>query len=106
MKSCPTHAVESSKIHNGFDTSGSRFQTCQQSLSHVFDRVQVWQQAWPWKTIDVLLIFVYLDDVIEYSEVLQCHLGAPCSGLLGSPRVTLHQVPGFRPGTFESLKSR
>ena len=34
MKSCPTHAVVSSKIHNGFDTAGSRFQTLQPSLSH------------------------------------------------------------------------
>ena len=25
MKSFPAHAVESSKIHNGFDTAGSRF---------------------------------------------------------------------------------
>ena len=32
--SCPTHAVESSKIHNGFDMAASRFQTCQPSLSH------------------------------------------------------------------------
>ena len=36
MVSCPTHAVESSKIHNGFDTAGSRFQTRQPSLSHMF----------------------------------------------------------------------
>ena len=35
MKSCPTHAVESSKIYNGFDTAGSRFQTRQLSLSHM-----------------------------------------------------------------------
>ena len=35
MKSCPTPAVESSKIHNGFDTAGSRFQTRQPSLSHM-----------------------------------------------------------------------
>ena len=34
MKSCPTHAVVSSKIHNGFDTAGSKFQTRHQSLSH------------------------------------------------------------------------
>ena len=34
MKSCPTHAVESSKIQNGFDAAGSRFQTRQPSLSH------------------------------------------------------------------------
>ena len=34
MKSCPTHAVESSKIHNCFDTAGSRFNTRQPSLSH------------------------------------------------------------------------
>ena len=33
MKSCPTHAVESSEIHNGFDITGSRFQTRQLSLS-------------------------------------------------------------------------
>ena len=32
-KSCPTHAVESSKIHNGFDTAGSQFKTCLLSLS-------------------------------------------------------------------------
>ena len=62
MKSCPTHAVESSKIHNGFDTAGSRFQTRQPSLSHTFDRVQVRQQARPWQTKDVLLIFVFLED--------------------------------------------
>ena len=34
MKTCPTPAVESGKIHNGFDTAGSRFQTRQPSLSH------------------------------------------------------------------------
>ena len=34
MKSCPTHAVEPDKIHNCFDTAGSRFQTRQPSLSH------------------------------------------------------------------------
>ena len=33
MKSCPTYEVESCKIHNGFDTAGSRFQTRQPSLS-------------------------------------------------------------------------
>ena len=33
MKSCPTHAVEYSKIHNGFDTASSRFQTRQPTLS-------------------------------------------------------------------------
>ena len=33
MKSCPS-AVESSKIHNGFDMAGSWFQTRQPSLSH------------------------------------------------------------------------
>ena len=32
MESCPTHAVESSKIHNGFDTAGSQFQTSQPSF--------------------------------------------------------------------------
>ena len=34
MKSCPTHEVASSKIHNGFDMAGSGFQTRQLSLSH------------------------------------------------------------------------
>ena len=34
MKSCPIPAVESSKIHSGFDTAGSGFQTRQPSLSH------------------------------------------------------------------------
>ena len=34
LKSCPTHAVKSSKIHNGFDTAGSRYKTPQPSLSH------------------------------------------------------------------------
>ena len=34
MKSCPFHAVESGKIHNGFDMAGSGFQTRQPSLSH------------------------------------------------------------------------
>ena len=29
-----THAVESSKIHNCFDTAGFRFKTRQPSLSH------------------------------------------------------------------------
>ena len=32
MKSCPTHAVESSIIHNGFDTAGFQFQTRQPSF--------------------------------------------------------------------------
>ena len=36
MKSCPTHAVESSKMHNGFDTAVYRFKTRQLSLSHAF----------------------------------------------------------------------
>ena len=35
MKSCPTPAVESSKIHNGFDMAGSQFQTQWTSLSHI-----------------------------------------------------------------------
>ena len=70
MKSCPTHAVESSKIRNGFDTAGSRFHTRQPSLFHTcFDRVQVWQQVWPWKTSDFQLIFVFLDDA---STVRSC----------------------------------
>ena len=34
MNSCPTHAVESSKIRNGFDPAGFRFQKRQPSLSH------------------------------------------------------------------------
>ena len=34
MKSCPTPAVESSKIPNGFDKAGFWFQTCQPSLFH------------------------------------------------------------------------
>ena len=67
MKSCPTAAVESSKIHNGFDTAGSRFQTHQPRLSHTFDRVQVRQQAQPWKTCDVL----FLDDA---SKVRSCNV--------------------------------
>ena len=71
MKSCPTSAVESSKIHNGFDMAGSRFQTRQQSLSHTFDRVQVWQQTRPWKTSDALLIFAFLDDA---SKVRSCNV--------------------------------
>ena len=64
MESCPTPAVESSKIHNGFDMAGSRFQTRQPTkvVPHMHDRVQVRQQARPWKTSDVLLIFVFLDD--------------------------------------------
>ena len=33
MNACPTHAVESSKIHNGLDTASSWFQTRQPSLS-------------------------------------------------------------------------
>ena len=53
-------------------------------VPHMFDRVQVRQQARPWKTSDVLLIFVFLDDAS--SEFLQCHLGAPCSGYLASPK--------------------
>ena len=36
MKYCPTHAVESSKIHNGSNTAGSRFKTRQLSLSHTY----------------------------------------------------------------------
>ena len=35
MKFCPTHAVEYSKIHNGFDAANSRFQTRQPTLSHM-----------------------------------------------------------------------
>ena len=34
MNSCPAHAVESSKIHNGFDTARFLLQTRQLSLSH------------------------------------------------------------------------
>ena len=34
MKSCSTHAVESSKFSNGFDTAGSRVNTRLPSLSH------------------------------------------------------------------------
>ena len=64
MKSCPTPAVEFSKIQNGFDTAGSLFQkTSAELVPHMFDRVQVQQQARPWKTSDVLLIFVFLDEL-------------------------------------------
>ena len=35
MKSSPTHAVESSKFHKGFDTPDSKFKTRQPSLSHM-----------------------------------------------------------------------
>ena len=34
IKSCLTPAVESSKIHNGFEKAGFWFQTCQPSLFH------------------------------------------------------------------------
>ena len=34
MKSLPFHAVESSKIHNGFNTAGFQFQTRHPRLSH------------------------------------------------------------------------
>ena len=64
MKSCPTPAVEFSKIQNGFVTAGSLFQkTSAEFVPHMFDRVQVQQQARPWKTSDVLLIFVFLDEL-------------------------------------------
>ena len=49
----PTHAVESRKIHNGFDTDGSGFQARR-----------------PWETSDVPLIFVLLDDA---SKVRSCN---------------------------------
>ena len=72
MKSCPTHAVEPCKIHNGFDTAGSRFKnTSAELVPLVFDRVQVRQRARPWKTSDVLLIFVFLDDA---STVRSCNV--------------------------------
>ena len=35
MKSCPTHAVESSKINKGFGTASSQLQTRQPSLYHM-----------------------------------------------------------------------
>ena len=35
MKSCPTYAVVSIKIHNGYETAGSRLKTRQPSLSHM-----------------------------------------------------------------------
>ena len=31
-------------------------------VTHMLDRVQVRQQARPWKTSDILLIFLFLDD--------------------------------------------
>ena len=52
MKSYPTHTIEPSKIHNGFYTA-----ELVQHVLHV-DRVQVRQQGPPWKTSDVLLMFV------------------------------------------------
>ena len=72
MKSCPTHAVESSEIHNGFDTAGSRFSnTSAKLVPNAFDRVQVRQQARPWETSDILLNFVFLDDA---STVRSCYV--------------------------------
>ena len=73
MKSYPIPAVKSSRIHNGFDTADSQFQTRQRSLSHMFDRVQVRQQALPCKISKVLLIFVFLDDasiIRSYNVIL------------------------------------
>ena len=61
MQSCPTHAVESSKIHNGFDMSGSWFKTRQLSLPHTCSIGFKSEQARRWKTSDVQLIFVFLD---------------------------------------------
>ena len=40
-------------------------------VPHVFYRVQVRQQARPWKTSDVLLIFEFLDDA---STVGSCNV--------------------------------
>ena len=60
MKSCPTHAVESSKIHNGLIWLVSNMSA--EIVRHVFDRVQVPQQAGQWKTRVFLVNFVFLDD--------------------------------------------
>ena len=71
IKSCPTHAVESRKIHNGFGTLVPGLKHVSRACPTVFDRVQVLQQAPPWKTSDVMLIFVFLDDA---STVRSCNV--------------------------------
>ena len=63
MKSCPYHAVESNKIHNGFETAVSQFETRQLSLSHTYSiGLKSNNKLSRGKTSDVLLIFVFLDD--------------------------------------------
>ena len=62
MKSCPTHAVESSKIHNGFETTGYWFQTRQPSLSNTCSIGFKSGNKLGRGRLDVLLIFVFLDD--------------------------------------------
>ena len=68
MKSCPTHAVESSEIHNVFDTAGSGFQTRQPSLSHT---CSIGFKSSNKLGGGRLSIFVFLDDV---STVKSCNV--------------------------------
>ena len=92
MKSCPTNAVQSSKIHNGFDMAGFRFQTRQMSLSHTcsigFKSGNKLGQGRP--AMHVLLIFVFLDDavtvqscnVISEHNVLAIYTSGACSKIM------------------------
>ena len=66
MKSYPIPAVESSKIHNGFDKAGFRFQTHKLSLSHTYLIGFIWQ----WKASNVLLIYVLFNHA---SNVSSCY---------------------------------
>ena len=76
MKSCPTHAVESSKIHNDFDAAGSWFKTRQPSLSHTcLIGFKSGNKLDRWKTSNVLLISVFLDDAstVRFCNVISEH---------------------------------
>ena len=60
MKSCPTHAVASSKIHNVFDTASSLFQTGQPSLSHTYSIIALYKGIF-----EECLSDIYLLDLTE-----------------------------------------
>ena len=87
MKSCPTHAVESSKIRNGFDMAGFPVSnTSIELVPHVLDRVKSGNKLGRGRL--AMFCWFYIPRWCGYSEVLHCHLRAPCSGHLASPRVT------------------
>ena len=92
MKTCPTHAVESSKFTMFLIWLVPGLKPPAKLVPRLFYRVEVWQQARLWKTSDILLNkFVFLDDastVRPCNVILEQH-GAQRQGFLRrGPHIT------------------